>query len=111
MGKLMDRPEVPFTIHTKDHEEYVLNAIDDLLAALDECAWAQVLPILGDEAYVIKGLAEMIKDGIEDHMTEDLCEDGTWKEREQTDDELYPRTITFYSKFDKSKIEKGTEGA
>ena len=111
MGKLMDRPEVPFTIHTKDHEEYVLDAIDDLLAALDKCAWAQVLPILGNEVYDIKGHAEMIKRAIDDHMTVDLCEDGTWEEREQTDEELYPRTIVFYSKFEKSKVEKGTEGA
>lgn len=108
MGKMMDRPEIPFTIRTKDHEEYVLNAIDDLLAALDECAWAQVLPILGDEVYPIKGLAEMIKRAIEDHDTVDLCEDGTLMEREQTDEELYPRTITFYSK---SKVVENLEGA
>ena len=108
MGKMMDRPEVPFTIRTKDHEEYVLNAIDDLLAALDECAWAQVLPILGDEVYPIKGLAEMIKGAIENHATVDFCEDGIVTEREQTDEELYPRTMVFFSK---NKVIENLEGA
>ena len=78
------------------------------MAALDECAWAQVLPILGDEAYIIKGLAEMIKGAIEDHATVDFCEDGTVTEREQTDEELYPRTMVFFSK---NKVIENLEGA
>jgi hypothetical protein len=99
--KRCDKPEIKFVVKTKDHEEYVLNAVNDILAALDECAWAQVLPILGDEVYNVKGMAEMIKSAVEDHTTFDLVAEDDVKEREMTSKELYPREIIFFAKWPK----------
>ena len=99
--KRCDKPEIKFVIKTKDHEEYVLNAVNNLLAALDECAWAQVLPILGDEAYNVKGMAEMIKVAVEDHKTFDLVAEDDVKERKMTAKMLYPREIIFFAKWPK----------
>lgn len=96
--KRCNKPEIKFVIKTKDHEEYVLNAVNNLLAALDECAWAQVLPILGDEVYNVKGMAEMIKAAVQDHTTFDLVEEGVVEEREMTAKELYPHEIIFFAK-------------
>lgn len=100
------REEISFVVKTKDHEEYVLDAVDDLLAALDKCAWSQVLNILGDEVYTVKGHAEMIRNALKDHMTFDVIEGIDCVPREMTSSELYPREITFYAKVDKDKVRK-----